>query len=398
MTNHHLDTERPRDPPRRIYAFVDSVVEADPEQRRTRMSLQFDAVDANAFDETPGSVDNRDALLLARVSTTPNRLGQLFGVDRPKEGDWFEIKLERARSRPRAWQLPFTNGYVPQRPMNVVEINPLVETSEIVGRLEGACTAPNAGSVEAEHLLTTILSTNSGRDLRITALDVGQAACVVFSEGSQPFGYFDVGAPMFFNQRSFPRQFGHRPATNGFVILSHWDFDHFALALRYPELKRLQWFAPNQPVGPNTALFQKSLGPNLNFISSDIDVGALALRRCSGTSLRDRNSTGYALGIKLDGAGILLPGDADYQWIPPGMANNLNRIVMPHHGAAGSAPPAPSGGPNAVAVVSYGVPNTYRHPNEAQIEAHRRSGWRIRRTAPHGTPTRPRGNQTLYPV
>jgi hypothetical protein len=79
------ETAGPSDLPRRIYAFVDSVVEADPERPRSRMSLQFDAVDANAFDETSGSVENRDALLLARVSTTPNRLGQLFGVDRAKK-------------------------------------------------------------------------------------------------------------------------------------------------------------------------------------------------------------------------------------------------------------------------------------------------------------------------
>jgi hypothetical protein len=31
----------------------------------------------------------------------------------------------------------------------------------------------------------------------------------------------------FFKQRSFPKSFDHRPASDGFVILSHWDFDHF---------------------------------------------------------------------------------------------------------------------------------------------------------------------------
>jgi hypothetical protein len=41
------------------------------------------------------------------------------------------------------------------------------------------------------------------------------------------------------------------------------------------------------------------------------------------------------------------------------------------------------------AVVSYGIPNTYRHPNEAQIDAHRSAGWPLRRTATHGSP----GNQ-----
>ena len=251
------------------------------------MSLQFDAVDANAFDETSGAVENHDALLLARVSTTDNRLRELFGVDGAgaKEGDWFEIKLDRARSRPRAWQLPFASGYAPERPTNIVEMNPLAESSEIVGRLEGACVAPDTHSLATADSLATLLSTIASKDLRVTALDVGQAACVAFYEGNRPFGYFDLGAPMFFNQRSFPKPFDHRPASCGFVILSHWDFDHFALALRYPELKKLQWFAPNQPVGPNTALFQKSLGSNLTFISNDIDVGALALRRCSGTSI-----------------------------------------------------------------------------------------------------------------
>ncbi|WP_425114433.1 hypothetical protein [Bradyrhizobium sp.] len=42
------------------------------------MSLQLDAVDANAFDGVAGSIENRKALLLARISTTPNRLEQLF--------------------------------------------------------------------------------------------------------------------------------------------------------------------------------------------------------------------------------------------------------------------------------------------------------------------------------
>ncbi|MGY4408545.1 beta-lactamase superfamily II metal-dependent hydrolase [Bradyrhizobium sp. LB7.1] len=391
--------ERPVHSPRRIYAFVDSVVEADPARSRSRMSLQLDAIDANAFDGSSGSVDDRSALLLARVSTTPNRLGQLFGVDDPKEGDWFEMKLERSRLLPRAWQLPLEDNYAPQRPMNVVGITPIAGSSELAGRLDGACIAPNARTIGTLDSLASLLSAGAKSDLRITALDVGQAACVAFSEGSRPFGYFDVGAPMFFNQRSFPRPFRHQPATDGFVILSHWDFDHFALALRYPELERLQWFAPNQPVGPNTALFQRSLGSNLNFISSDVDLGTLVLKRCSGTVPRDRNSTGYALGVKLDGAGILLPGDADYQWIPPMMADKLNRIMMPHHGAAGSPPPSPEGGADgAIAVVSYGVPNTYRHPNEQQIQAHRLAGWRIRRTAAHGSPARPRGSQLLYPI
>ena len=336
MAIRQRDTARSSEGPRRIYAFVDSVVEAEPTRPHSRMSLQLDAVDATAFDRDTGAVEDRGALLLARISTTPNRLGQLFGVEAPHEGDWFDIKLDRRPLQPRAWELPLTSDYVPQQATNVVGIERLAQSSEIVARLEGACVAPNALSLESAEPLQALLSLASKNDLRITALDVGQAACVAFSRGSRPFGYFDIGAPMFFNHRSFPRHLDHKLATDGFVILSHWDFDHFALAIRYPQLKGLNWFAPKQPVGPNTAHFQKALGKRLRFIAGDVNAGGFLLKQCTGTSTRNRNSTGYAMRIDRKNAGILLPGDADYQWIPPVIARGANRIMIPHHGAAGS--------------------------------------------------------------
>ena len=149
-----------------------------------------------------------------------------------------------------------------------------------------------------------------------------------------------------------------------FVILSHWDFDHFALAIRYPQLKGLNWFAPKQPVGPNTAHFQKTLGKRLN---SSQGMSTL-VGFCSSDALAHRRATGIQLAmpcrIDREDAGILLPGDADYQWIPPVIARGANQLMMPHHGAAGSPPPSPNGKASPVAVASYGVPNTYRHPNE----------------------------------
>jgi beta-lactamase superfamily II metal-dependent hydrolase len=371
---------------------------ADEARPRSRTSLQLNAIDADAFDSDLAAVDDNAKLLLARVSSTPNRLGELFGIELPKDGDWFEIELERRRSRPRGWLLPLNEGYRPRPQSNVVAMRQLRQPDEIVARLDSACVARDAKRLESGTSLEQLLSLSTGRDLRITVLDVGQADCIAFASGSQPFGYFDVGAPMFFNQRSFPRRLDHQLASDGFVILSHWDFDHFALAIKFPQLKRLQWFAPNQPVGPNTVRFQKSLGTRLNFISGDMDIGSMMLRRCSGTSTRDRNSTGYALRVNRHDARILLPGDADYQYIAPAIVQGANRIVVPHHGAKGSIPPSPNGGGKPLAVVSYGVPNTYRHPNENQIDAHRRSGWPIRRTAAHGNPARPRGNRDLYPV
>jgi hypothetical protein len=80
---------------RRIYAFVDSVIKADPERSRSRMSLQFDAVDANAFDEASNSVENREALLLARVSTTQTALLKHLGIHDDNQHCIFEKKFGR---------------------------------------------------------------------------------------------------------------------------------------------------------------------------------------------------------------------------------------------------------------------------------------------------------------
>lgn len=385
------------EPPRRLYGFVESVVDALPERPRSRLSMHLDAVDAEAFDRDPGSITEASALYLVRLMTTPRRLAQLFQLENVKEGHWLELELERTRNMPRTWLLPSTDNFTPGPPINTVRIARLDDESEQAARLRKSCLAIEATRVKISDGLSPALPLAPRRDLRITVVDVGQAACVAFSVGTQTFGYFDVGAPLFFNRRSFPRRLDHQVAKNGFVILSHWDFDHFALVYQRPQLLTLDWYAPEQPVGPNAARLQKELGRRLHFISGDMMSRNVILTRCTGTSPGDRNATGYAMRIRLGNTKVLLTGDADYQWIPSNISSGANRLAIPHHGGAGSAPPPPRRGDHAIAVASYGKPNTYRHPDESQIQAHRDAGWRIRRTAAHGLPVLPRGNRVLYP-
>src|SRR4051794_19678260 len=106
------------EPPRRLYAFVDSVVDAVSDRPRSRTSIQLDAIDADAFDVTRDAVGDSRALLLTRISTTPRRFFELFGAEVPQEGDWLEVQLERSPGRPRAWMLPLAEAYVPQRATN----------------------------------------------------------------------------------------------------------------------------------------------------------------------------------------------------------------------------------------------------------------------------------------
>jgi hypothetical protein len=75
----------------------------------------------------------------------------------------------------------------------------------------------------------------------------------------------DVGGPLFFHGKSFPKAFNEstRVPDSGFVVLSHWDFDHYSLAVsKIPKLRDLDWYAPDQPVGPNAAACKPNLGAN----------------------------------------------------------------------------------------------------------------------------------------
>jgi len=295
---------------------------------------------------------------------------------------------------PRAWRLPLLENYEPGPPTNIVAMRTLSEPE--ASRLALRCKAPNARFANTKQL-RGILKIFKDNELSIKALDVGHASCVAFLKAGKTFGYFDVGAPVHFNYKSYPKSLDHVTATSGFVILSHWDFDHFALAFKEPNLKRLTWFAPKQDVGANAARFQRSLGKRLFFLKSNLTAGPVRLIRCAGTPSSNKNLTGYVMHINLKDAGILLPGDADYQWIPLNVKSRTNRLLLPHHGASGSLPPSPDARPKPLAVISYGHPNIYRHPNEPQIRAHRIAGWKnIQRTARFAWVHR--GNRNLYPL
>ena len=56
--------------------------------------------------------------------------------------------------------------------------------------------------------------------------------------------------------------------------------------------------------------------------------------------------------------------------------------------------PSP-GNTTSIAVASYVVPNSHKHPDQSQILAHQKSGWQVRRTAAHGK--FPRSDRVLYP-
>lgn len=395
---------------RRLYGFIDGVVKADPENPYSRETLLLDCVDAVAFDASPeAALAAAENLLLVRAVSTRRRWTEDLGLEGVKEGDWVVLTLEKRAGSPRAWGLPADNDYESEGPTNISSIAALIDDGELSETPPGP-DAPiglrlrhhsrllgKERLVEDQGQLPLFLSLTTGK-IEVVCLDVGQASCNVIRENGVPTACFDVGAPLYRNNKSFRSRAKWPLPKSGAVVLSHWDFDHFDLGRRLPHLQALSWFAPDQPVGPNTLRFQRKLGTNLKFLvgsySGVLPGGTFSLEPGLSTDPKDRNGTGYSLRIDLDDAALLLTGDADYSMIPPAMCSGLSAMTVPHHGGLCSSPPNPSG-VRGRAVLSYGRPNCYRHPVPATIAALQPS-WDIHYTASHpGCPTR--GDRRLYP-
>jgi beta-lactamase superfamily II metal-dependent hydrolase len=388
---------------RRLYGFVDGVVEAEPDNKYSRQTLLLDCIDADAFDADPAALNDAANLSLVQTATTRRRWDEDFGIESIEEGDWVQIELRKGPGQPRAWEMPYTAGYEPEGSTNVLDIVVLNDVDGSPGaRLASACQLRSSEfrwESEAELGVEGMFEMVSA-PLRIVALDVGQASCnSIFSNG-KPLVLFDAGAPLYRNQKSFRAvNPSDLPNESGIVLLSHWDFDHFDLGRRRQGLQQLTWFAPHQPVGPNTLEFQRSLGANLYFLQGSYSMKSKGLqfdlKPGLATNPKDRNGTGYSLRIEDTGGNILLTGDAGYQQIDQGLLVDLAALTVPHHGGAGAAPPPPAAAPSR-AVVSYGNPNCYRHPVAETIDAHDAANWQVEFTAKHGVFGR-RGNRQVWP-
>lgn len=408
---------------RRLLAFVESETPAT-DSPYSRIGLVLDCIDGEAFTSEPGRAqDDDNDLALVRILSTPQRLKKLFDLHRtPKEGDWLAIEVGYSPGEPPAWILPATRDYSgPHQRSNLVGMKIVPTESEASGRRE-RCVADDhldvlacfmtAETLAAQHnpdpprssesgdgqltMLLSMMISQSAPFLHPRVLDVGQASCAILHTSTSPHAdiacYFDVGAPLWFHNGSMPKHSDFRlPTGEAPVILSHWDFDHYALALwREPRLREFTWFAPKQDVGRNGMRFREKLR-SLRYIEDDqVGVGDLRLYRGEGPH-SDRNASGYVFWVDGPYGPRLLTGDVGYEYIVAPAKQGLRGVSIPHHGAAGGSPPAP--GKGGVAVASYGLHNRYKHPNSAALDAHSDLLWQIKHTAK--TEEEPRGSRWL---
>ena len=390
--------------PSHYYGLIEDVIDAVDGNNFSRSHLLLDCVFAHRFDDGGNNaLTEPSALSLVRAMSTTKKWHRVFGTTEFAKGDWVALTIDDDGNAPRAWELPASNGYTAGPSRSLRSITRLGDGSEparadasasLAFRLaSGSDSAlPHSRNMPIENFVAR-LGSSGDASFEFIALDVGQASATLIRRNGRAIGLFDAGAPVWFNKGSIAPRFVPPAIPGGFIFLSHWDFDHFDLGRRHMPYRDLDWFAPVQPVGPNTAKFQTELGSKLTFVTGATSSAGFTFAQGTAPDPKDRNGSGYQLRYEKDGRALLLTGDSDYNCIRTQMLSGLTAVTIPHHAGRGTAPPLPQW-PAARAVASYGVPNSYRHPDGRTLSEHRNRGWDVVSTAAGQLP---RGQRTIFP-
>jgi len=244
--------------------------------------------------------------------------------------------------------------------------------------------------VLAKLALIKRLSSNlnlSGKISKILPLNVGQAACTygVFDSNPVSSGFFDLGFERFFAPEKYKtaQQIYRQVRHDGFVVLSHFDTDHFLGAafsssqshnifLKSWIIPDLSWVkTPNQLVSElsissilllvslfssgNSSIYMLSSNCNQQWVKVAENV---FIQVGLGKNKNDSGIVSYIAGKQ----GLLvIPGDAKYEdW--PVLPRPIKAMVVPHHGSCSLIPSSLLFDPKPSCII-YSGENHYGHPN-----------------------------------
>lgn len=398
-------------PRRRLYAFVDES-ETIGEGKRARTSFLFDCIDADAFDNNREAWNHQEAFAQLRIVTTKNRI-RSFAGSVPTPADWWEIEIAPRIKAGIPQGLPTWHFQLVRNQYSQVSNGVTIHLRRLGGpddiqprRSVGAAATP---AIPVSILLSTfslsrlpsVSFTSRLRAIQkpvaVKVFDVGQANMTALVDCHNiPLLMVDAGLPNANNRHTRPR---HTSIPNlrkaPPVLLTHWHWDHLSAALEWPIFRTLMWIAPDRPIGPGKARVARILarkrklglwrGPRASFAFGSV-------LPCTG-AVSDINSSGLAVIASLPTGQVLMPGDADYELIPPSLRMRFHGLVVTHHGGHFNGPCVPAGSRNSLAVISVGAGNGYRHPSAASINAHTKAGWRLQQTA--RSHAQPRGHRII---
>jgi len=229
----------------------------------------------------------------------------------------------------------------------------------------------------------------------IVACAVGQGDAVVLPAGAGRAVVVDAG-PEPTSVDHCLRRLGIRQVV--LFVVSHFHVDHIGgVAGVFRNRSVLGVITPDwpEPPGGRAAVAAQAtragvpmlaVGPGWSYT-----VGGLALtvlgpyEPMHGTN-SDPNNNSLVLRARLDGRTLLLPGDAETEEQqellnhlgPPAVRADVLKVA--HHGSAYQLPEFLDAVNPAVALVSVGADNDYRHPNAALLARLSRGGARVLRT------------------
>lgn len=199
--------------------------------------------------------------------------------------------------------------------------------------------------------LNTALGDRTVQEIRLH--NVGQASCAsLLDKQANTMVYYDFG----YGCGTHTREQANHINSNilgslkesDVIILSHWDFDHYKLAIsknletlkkrkRAPFPHQLIWIAPEtKKQGPTLTRLKQSLQRLISWPNSgleNITVQNIKLVKAAG-SARSPNNSGICLLLHADKKPWLLhPADASYFYIPrnPDFSGEITALVATHH-------------------------------------------------------------------
>jgi hypothetical protein len=314
----------------------------------------------------------------------PTRGGYDEFTDPEFTGSWWELELGKDGEKG-----PFVEHYASldhaplKRTLKDRRVAGHAKTDEL-DKLTELSVVPQLEQRDLERLLD-----EATRSMGIAVYDVGQGNCnALYGSTPAPLLFFDFGGGVLANRDTYPEEitfcYGHRPP----VVLSHWDWDHWASGMRHEEAQHLTWIVPRQRIGANHARFAANILQHGRLLLwpdhlLSFRKGPLSIYKCTG---QGRNHSGLAMFLQdhrersHDRAiGSLLPGDADYSAIPDAYQLGLVGLVATHHGGRMHDKSAPQ--PRALVghslAFSYGEGNRFDHPYNETVRAYRRVGWEV---------------------
>ncbi|MEG2804289.1 hypothetical protein [Stenotrophomonas sp.] len=368
----------------------------------TQGRLPSEGMEDNALDEAyPVAIIAIDGKSASRTfKIRPNMTGTA----------WYQITVDAGKGLPAR----VVGGGEGEGEVSVTDIRRV--DGRQAKRLDALVAMPKGNTPKLEELKQLFVPVDRAASVPdAVVVDVGQAAlaALCMPGGGDPLLFVDLGWPTIFNRQGLPACLPDMTSTSATVLLTHWDWDHWGLALKSikwagsPKHCVITWnlAALDRPwvvpgvgkawgsvkLSPMHWRFALALARRGNLYrwpssTSFMSNQHLMVARVSGGKAGDRNNNGLVAVVADQSVGlaprraIVLPGDANYPNLPfckPGWTPKyaFSGLAASHHGGKVTVAKIPPAASPAWLAMSVGMGNRYKHPATQAQRGYIDKGW-----------------------